>query len=503
VAALAAAVPLAGMGPGPVRAATPAGLASLDARCARGYGVACRDLGRARLAGEAEPDDRLAAALLMKGCEIGDPGACGDLGVLHALGRGVPQSDDRAAALSRRACEQGSALACANHGVLSAEGAAAAEGGLAPSEDGGRILRGFRLACDAGAPEGCVNLGTALDHGIAVRRDPAAAARAYRRGCDAGAGLACQRLAMLAAERPAAAPGADPAALLARACRAGVPAACEAAGLEPPPPSPRFPAPLLGEEPASFVLGLPGTGGFHVGDLAPAPLRGPGAGGARPSPAVLAQVPPALRARVFADPTPREGAPGDAAVELLAGFRRYQLGACLAAPRAAPGAADGWVSFRVNADGGAHDVRAATDPADPDLEACLVEIAQSWEFPVAGPGGAGPWVLRHAFEPAPGGGTPALAGPGYLRPAPRDPGCLEKRLRLPTGYEDAAGAAMVKLAVDGSGSPVLVHALTPVPDPVLVAVREAAARCEWVPGADESGRKVALWLTVPVRLDRR
>src|SRR6266540_1320430 len=74
--------------------------AALEARCARGFAAECRTVGRARLLG----DGRLGTALLVAACEMGDPGACGDVAVLHATGRSLPQGDEAAAALSRRAC---------------------------------------------------------------------------------------------------------------------------------------------------------------------------------------------------------------------------------------------------------------------------------------------------------------------------------------------------------------------------------------------------------------
>src|SRR6266540_2647718 len=77
--------------------------AALEARCARGFAAECRTVGRARLLGDGLPEDgRLGTALLVAACEMGDPGACGDVAVLHATGRSLPQGDEAAAALSRR-----------------------------------------------------------------------------------------------------------------------------------------------------------------------------------------------------------------------------------------------------------------------------------------------------------------------------------------------------------------------------------------------------------------
>jgi hypothetical protein len=61
----------------------------------------------------------------------------------------------------------------------------------------------------------------------------------------------------------------------------------------------------------------------------------------------------------------------------------------------------------------------------------------------------------------------------------------------------------VKLAVGPDGAPGLVHALAPVPDPILDAVAAAVRRCAWSPGAGEDGRPAAVWTTLTVRIEAR
>lgn len=499
-------------GGGPPAAASlpgaPLGAPALAAGCARGLAADCRTLGRARLVGEGLPrDDRLAASDLMQACELGDPAACGDLGVLFAIGRGLAQSDERAAALSRRSCEQGGALACSNHAALLAEGAVPQQGGAdGPEPRSGRIVRLFRTACEAAVPEGCLNLGTALEGGELAVRDLPAAGKAYRRACAAGVALACHRLALVLAERPEVAPDLAATALAARSCRAGIAPACFAVAERTPPETARTPAARLVDERGSFALGIPGTGGFSPGELTA--VRAAGAKHTledvrRPPEALRALVPEALRARLGVDLPPRPVVGGDPAVERLLELRRPQLGQCYEAGRrpAAP-AADVYAVLFVDGDGRAREVRAASSTGEAALESCVAELVASWEFPASPDGMAGPYLVRSAFDAAPAS-PPAYAGPDALRPSLRDPGCVERGLTVPGAYRETSGSVTVKLAVDRAGAPGLVHALTPVPDPILVAVTDALARCAWSPGADGDGRPATLWVTLTVNLPAR
>ncbi len=474
----------------------------LAGRCARGFAGACRDLGRAELVREAEGrDERLAAALLAEACELGDPAACGDLGVLYAIGLGVAQSDAAATALSRRACDRGAALACSNQGALLAEGASPGPGTAA--ERDAKAQRLFRAACDAGVPEGCANLGAALEAGRGAPRDLRAAGRAEGRACDAGLALACHRLALVLAERPDAAPGATATALEARACRAAIAPACAAVSERTPSRTARTPAARLVDDRAALALGIPGTGGFSPGELAPRTRAAalPRDEARRPAAALLARVPPALRAPLGLDLAPRAADAEDPPVERLLALRRHQLGQCHEAPRA-PGApaAEAYAVLFLDRDGRPVDVAAATSPAEPAIDACIADLVRGWEFP-ASPGDlAGPYLVRASFAAAPAGGPPAYAGPGSLRPALRDPGCVARGLRVPAGYAGAAGSVTVKLAVDAAGTPGLVHALTPAPEPVLAAVEAAVLRCRFRGGADAEGRPATLWTTLSVNL---
>lgn len=479
---------------------------SAAAHCARGFATDCRDLGRARLLGDAGvQDDRLAAAYLTRACEMGDPAACADLGVLYAIGRGLPQSDERSVALSRRACEQGLGIACSNLGALLAEGVGAPPEKKGPGED--PAVRLFRKACDAGLAEGCTNLGAALESGRFGPREVAAAARVLRRACDAGFPLACHRLAGLVYEGAAAAPGLDVKGLATRACRGGIAPACLAVGEKVPPPAARTPAARLVEDPRAFVLGVSGTGGFSPGELAAraAPARRRTLGELRRAPEALrAAVPEPLRAKLGLDGPPSPAAPdADPAVELLLAFRRGLLLQCYESARAEPGArAEVHVVLFVDGDGRPADVHVASAPADGPLEECVRGAVEAWEFPASDAGYSGPFLLKQGFDAAPGP-APAYAGPGFLRPALRDPGCVERALRVPPELRGSAGAVAVKLAVDAAGKPGLVHALSPVPDDLVAAVSTAVRACRWTAGGDGDGRPIPLWTTLTVRIEAR
>jgi hypothetical protein len=488
--------------PGPRGAAPAEDPATLLARCDRGFASACLGLGRSHLLGTAAaPDDRAGAALVIEACELGDPAACGDLGVLHALGRAVPQDDARAAALSRRACEQGAAIACSNLGALVLAGATRPVG--APAAEESRVLRWFRAACDAGVANGCLNLGTGLAAGRLGRRDVAGAGQALRRACDLGSGLACHRLALLVAESPAAVPDVTAAALEARACAAAIAPACAASNERPPPPGPRTPAPRLVDERDAFVLGIPGAGGFHPGELAPVP-GGPALSRdevRQPTPEVQAAVPPPLRAQLGVDGTPRPPR-ADPVLERLVALRRGQLLDCYEGPREKAGPVEVHAIFDVDASGVVGDRRAASVEGDAALEQCLAHRIGEWEFPGAA-GWSGPFHVARRFEAAPPGPAPAQPEAGWLRASPRDPGCVERRLSVPADYRGASGAVTVRLAVDAAGAHGTVHRVGAAPEPIVAAVAEAVRRCEWAPGADAAGRPAATWVTLTVRLPGR
>ena len=479
----------------PPPAAASAGQGAPAVRCAEGAADACREVGRALVVSAQADRIRLGAAHVTLACDLGDAPSCGDLGALHALGRGVVYDAERAIALSRRACDAGVGLACSNLAVLLVEEA----GGLAPSAGLGagpgrpatEAVRRFRIACDSGAAEGCVDLAAALEAGVGAgsRRDREGAVAALRRACDLGLAIGCHRLALLTAAT-------GPAAV---ACRAAIAPACEVAGLPVPAPGAATPSPRLVSDPGALVLGLPGAGGFHPADLAARETPSPsGPEALAPSAAVAASVPAALRPRLALD-GPTTPAPPDAAVSLLLPARKVELGQCLEVPRSAPRERVRLaVAFAVEPDGRTSGVRTASLPAEPEVEACAAALAGAWEFPIAGRT-LGPFAVAYELEPLPGGEAPGYAGPEDLRPAPRDPGCLARA--LPVG--GPVRTVSLKLAVDAGGRASLVHPLSLAPEALLAAAAEAVRACPWSPGTGAGGRPTLLWTTVTVPIGSR
>jgi hypothetical protein len=193
----------------------------------------------------------------------------------------------------------------------------------------------------------------------------------------------------------------------------------------------------------------------------------------------------------------------DQPVELLIRLRRAQLATCLEGERTSPAAAQLAAFFLVESNGKPGELRLATEPVDPGLEACAREVLLGWSFPSPPGGVSGPYLIGFAFEAAPRGPATRYASSGILRAALKDPGCPERNLRVPEAYLGAANAVTVKLVVDAAGKPVLFHALTPAPEAVVSVIGEALQACAFTPGVGEGGMPIPLWLTLTVRLDRR
>jgi hypothetical protein len=490
---------------GPGEASGQAAPLHWKARCELGFAVDCRKLGRALLHGAGVArDDRLGAAYLVKGCEMAEPASCSDLGVLTILGRGVAQSDAGGGALTRRACDAGYALACSNLGTLTVEGVNKLT--LRPEDEGeggGQIIRSFQTACDAGALEGCLNLGTARQGGVLVRTDLEGATEAFQRACGGGLAIACHRLALLVREEPMiAATGLDPTGPERKACQAGIAPACRDPGQLPGPLGAQTPSSRLVADRTSYALGIPGAGGLHPIDLSPQQGGARHARGQLPA-AQVAGLPASLRAKLQLEGPAADVTQGDEAVELLVALRRPQLSSCLERERSQPAATALAATFLLDAGGRPVDQRTASETGDAGLEGCVQELIQGWSFPVPPGGGSGPHLVRIDFEAAPPGPAPGYATPGGLRAALKEPGCVERMLRLPESARGAVKAVTVKLAVDLAGRPFYVHALTPAPEPVVAAIGAAVRACAFTPGVDETGHPASLWLTLTVKLDGR
>lgn len=154
----------------------PAPLVHIDGKCAsptRAKGPACKF-------GD--------GAACESACRVGDAHACGQLGVMFALGRGVPRDARRARTVLEIACRGGSAAACTQLGLLIAVG-------------GPRMLgesaKAFAAGCDGGNGEGCGRLGNLFLTGDGVAHDPHKAAILLDRGCRGGFRDACSDLGVL------------------------------------------------------------------------------------------------------------------------------------------------------------------------------------------------------------------------------------------------------------------------------------------------------------------
>lgn len=102
---------------------------------------------------------------------------------------------------------------------------------------------------------------------------------------------------------------------------------------------------------------------------------------------------------------------------------------------------------------------------------------------------------------------PVMPGAGYRRPAPTTPQCVEQNVRVAAERAGpTAGSVTVRFALGRTGIPDLVS-VDPGPDrPARLSSRlqegvtSAIRGCRFVPGADEQGRPVRLWVVMQVQL---
>lgn len=122
--------------------------------CENGDGAKCWLLGASFEKGMSDeygyyPQDFGAAATYyQRGCQLGDLGACTDLGRLLKDGKGVPRDERRAASLFVDACQRGHGFACLWAGIACASGKGV-------DLDVDRATDFYRKACTAGVESGC------------------------------------------------------------------------------------------------------------------------------------------------------------------------------------------------------------------------------------------------------------------------------------------------------------------------------------------------------------
>lgn len=136
-------------------------------------------------------DEKTAADMYERACDLGDIRGCNNLAVALEKGQGRAVDSKGAAQIYARNCSAGHALACRNLGRSHRDG-------LGVPVDPGKAKAAFasakklsEKACSAGVAEGCSNLGfmfrtgmrSPTDNRSFPRAPPAAGARADERAC--------------------------------------------------------------------------------------------------------------------------------------------------------------------------------------------------------------------------------------------------------------------------------------------------------------------------------
>jgi len=120
-----------------------------------------------------------AVTFYSRACTADRGRGCYRLGVLHAVGKGVPRDPARAAQLYEQACRLASAEGCAVAGHARLEGTVA-------EKDDAAALALFTRACDAGSAAGCAHLAFLYATGTEVDNDDRKATALYEKSCEGG-----------------------------------------------------------------------------------------------------------------------------------------------------------------------------------------------------------------------------------------------------------------------------------------------------------------------------
>ena len=97
-------------------------------------------------------------------CNGNIPNACANLGVIHALGQGVPSDNIRASGFYQKACSLNSGVGCANIGWFF-------EHGIGQSRDPLRAAQYYQQSCSMNFSLGCRHLGNLHMTGEGVAQD--------------------------------------------------------------------------------------------------------------------------------------------------------------------------------------------------------------------------------------------------------------------------------------------------------------------------------------------
>jgi TPR repeat protein len=141
---------------------------------------------------EGRRDDAKAVAAYQRGCELGEPESCGNLGLLYEKGWGTAQDLGRAASLYERACENHVPIACRNLGKLN-------EGESGHPVNRQRAASAYRRAldlaleqCDQGIGESCATAGYMYQDGKGTSVDESRGAELTKKACSIGYSWACK-----------------------------------------------------------------------------------------------------------------------------------------------------------------------------------------------------------------------------------------------------------------------------------------------------------------------
>ena len=153
----------------------------LQKTCRKGAAESCTQLGRLEYR---QKDHPKANEWYEKGCELGDPRGCCNMGLAYWLGRGVEKDFPKAGPLLAKGCDADVALCCSSFGMMH-------KNGQLSTLDGPGLLKVFEKGCAAGDMPSCFEVGFMKDAGDKVPRDLPNALIAYEKTCEAGNQTGC------------------------------------------------------------------------------------------------------------------------------------------------------------------------------------------------------------------------------------------------------------------------------------------------------------------------
>ena len=156
-----------------------------DDRCAGGDADACMELAGKFLKGEdgAAKDDKKAAELMQKACDLGKASGCEFYGKMLRDGRGVAKDEAKALQLLTKACDSGAPGACTSVGLAAMK-----------NSDNATGVAKLTKACDGQDGLGCAALGALYLHGNGVEKNEAKAKELFKKACSLKEQMACDKL---------------------------------------------------------------------------------------------------------------------------------------------------------------------------------------------------------------------------------------------------------------------------------------------------------------------